>query len=424
MTVSKSALGLVAMTLLSACSGSGFSGSKKTSSTRPTAAERGRKSLPETDASAAGKTGKTVAEGDANAAKPGGDIAPQPPAVAPKDTTVGGDICAGRTGTMRMLILDLKSGWFAGDGGDTFHNFTTSAQSCSAQVEIVYAHITRFIIEGNIASAKDAGAILSCLTPNSAFNRRTDPGTGSTTLTASPPLIENDCVVGDLSSFQQVWLLSGSEIDRTDLPVSAKLITSIGTRLSELAASGKPVGLFFGAGLGNTQHGNAIARMALPATFASSPPFAPGSNGELGTLPSPKFFRTSAGGAPLVPGSGSAPGTFNSSHALFAGLPSLADYQRSRAVATDVSSDPSAFGGGSSIELGVKMTDGSCFGDRIAHVGLEAAATDLCGQKVIAATVLPNGTRVVLDANMPRFYTTAPTAWFNRIVNYLAQAKK
>lgn len=319
------------------------------------------------------------------------------PGVTPTPRVVTGDLCAGRQTSLRVLVLDLKSGWLAGDGGDTFQEFTSSA--CAAKVEIVYAHITKTLVEGTIFLHGDRADILSCLSNPPDF---VDTVKGS----YARPELHTLCTVGDLSSFQQVWILSGSEADSDDVTRDSAFFTSLKQRLAAFAHSSTPRGLFLGVGLGNTQHANALAASLFPASSLGSPGaelFEARQWGELGQLPDPEAFRKRAL-APLLPAPAQGAlgsGTFDASHPLVAGLPNLADYEKA---------------GSASL----------CSGDAIVMPHLSRGAgllgVDACGQATVAAFGGKGTHRVVLDANMPRFYVTRPQDWFNRIADWLAHA--
>jgi|GEM_PF-3256792 len=320
---------------------------------------------------------------------------------------VTGDLCADRSKALRVFILDLKSGWFAGDGGDTFRAFVST--SCAAKVEIVYAHVEKAKIEGNVFSFTDAGSLFQC-------------GWAGTDLADSARFgffsvvdVHERCSLGDLRGFQQVWVLSGSSADNSDVPLDSPFFKSVKERFGAFVAGGENRGVFLGAGLGNVTHANALASLASPALGAGSAadvgPFVRQWSEE-GTLPMPDEHRA-ADARPLLPMNVSAvsaqpaaaitlsAGRFHSLHPLMQGLASLSDFSPD----------------------GVGM-NGLCMGDWLSAPGLGVAqgliALDACGKPVIAALEAAGRPRVVVDGNMARFYTTRPADWFNRIVNWLA----
>jgi hypothetical protein len=254
-------------------------------------------------------------------------------------------------------------------------------------------------VEGTIFLHPDRANILSCLSNPPDF---LDAVKGS----YARPELHTQCRVGDLSSFQQVWILSGSEADGDDVARDSVFFTTLKQRLGTYAASSTPRGVFFGVGLGNTQHANALASSVFPASSLGSSGaelFEARQWGELGQLPDPAAFRRQAL-VPLVPASSTgslSAGTFDATHPLLKGLSSLADYEKSGTLVP-------------------------CSGDAIVMPNLGRGTgllgVDACGQASVAAFGSKGTHRVVLDANMPRFYVTRPEAWFNRIADWLAHA--
>ena len=368
--IPKFVLACVVAVALGACTNSSFksdspSGAPKTVGTQTAAP----------GASGTGAPGTT--SGVANSAKP---------------EVVSSDLCSQQGGLKRVFILDLKSGWFAGDGGSTFKNFTES--KCLAQIEITYAHATESLIEGNFTSANQGKMLFSCLD-----NEDNDAGESRWFLSNA-----DSCQLRDLSRFDSVWVLSGSEKDRADLRLNSPFFASISARLKELSAAKPNSSFFFGAGLGYTHHANALSQ-ALFASSLGGDLFAPWGAGEAGTFPSSELPKM-ATAMPLVPGDGKQSGTFDKSSSFFSGVTSLYDF----------GTKPKSLG---ALQY-YPQEAGGCVGDRVASSALSALATDSCGGLVIASGKV-GGHRVFAEANMSRFYATTAEQYFNRIVSLLLQ---
>jgi hypothetical protein len=225
--------------------------------------------------------------------------------------------------------------------------------------------------------------------------------------------LDSRCTLGSLAEFQQIWILSGSLADSDDVSTGSSFFASVRAQLSSRVASGRAAGFFFGAGLGNVDHANLLSQIVLPA--GAGAPFGLGSHGVHGHYPNPLDYASPGVQLDLKPGDGIAKGTFRQNHALTKGLPGL----------RDIVPDTKGFFGSGFFATDTDETSSSqCVSDVVTSTGVEILAVDPCGQKTLAASLLGNGHRVVLEANMVRFYVTRPEQWFNRVVNWLALAKK
>lgn len=123
----------------------------------------------------------------------------------------------------QILIIDLKSGWWAGDGGQTFQTFVRDEiekRSCEGGVvSVEYHHI--------LQNSKElqAGAKF--------YNK-------------------------DFKTYTQVWLLSGSLEDDLDI----RLEESNFQEFLQQIKTNKPR-LFVGAGFGSSDHANELSRKVL-----------------------------------------------------------------------------------------------------------------------------------------------------------------
>ena len=264
-------------------------------------------------------------------------------------------------------MLDLKSGWFAGDGGNFFK--TIIDQKCGTTVEIVYAHITQSIIEGNIGHMPDAKTLLPCV----------NKGSSTQAVTA-------DCRMGDLSSIDQVWVLSGSEADPSDLPVNEEFFTSIVNRLKDLRIIKPTAGFFFGAGIGNVDHANRIADQLFP--ILSKPElFSFNTTAPRGAMPNPLFSQLFA--SSYLPGN-------------ISGFPGgLKDFNKE-----------------SHYYIAQNNELGECLTDPIGDAPVQELAFDRCGNLAVARATV-DGAHIHIEGNTPRFYLHTATEYFNRTVAWL-----
>lgn len=297
----------------------------------------------------------------------------------------------------KILILDLKSGWFAGDGGDFFKKFV--AQECEDSIQIHYMHITTQFAEGNFAQFASYKNVLPCLehaVPNSKgqleFKSLGDP---------------NDvCQLGPISEYNQLWLLSGAEQDPYDLRLAKPLFQSIKSRATELRKAKPNSGFFLGAGLGNSDHANSLALTVFSDVFTDTKPFSAQMstpNTGVGVFPNPKQMLSEFGVEKLIAGDGKQPGTYLSTDSTFANP--LFDFEKKAGrIMTPVDS---------SYTKTFKL--GECFTNPIITKNVTTLATDHCGNKAIATTKIGQHT-LFLEGNMGRFYGTQPGEYFHRII--------
>ena len=321
--------------------------------------------------------------------KPIGEILKDLPGMS---TTVT-DICNVKTAA-KVLILDLKSGWFAGDGGDFFKGFV--ATKCADLVEVSYAHITQKLIESNFESSKSSAGVLPCL-PAGKTSARFDT---------------DSCRLGSLAAYDQVWVLSGSSQDAEDLDPAELFFKSIVTRIQELSIAKPKAGFFLSAGLGNSEHVNAIAK----AVFDESAGYF-GLNPETkqGLLPNPKAFRTYKV-SPLSAGNGITAGSFLNTAPLFQGLLGLPDYAKENhgVAESEASMIFAAFIGIQAIPKSENIY-GNCFADPIITTKFESLATDACGRLTVAQGKVREH-KMILEGNTARFYLTKPEDYYHRII--------
>lgn len=122
----------------------------------------------------------------------------------------------------QILVLDFKSGWWGGDGGDFFETILGHiSNSCATKPYIEYYHLTK--------------------------------------------AEENNSPNFDVSKFTQIWILSGSYMDEVDLTKNSKLLAHLIERVKASNAN-----IFIGAGNGAIDHSNRFATALVgQAIFAS-----------------------------------------------------------------------------------------------------------------------------------------------------------
>jgi len=116
--------------------------------------------------------------------------------------------------TENVLIIDLKSGWWEGDGGTTFNSIESSISSQCAKFNIEYGHMTTVEDEDGEASAF----------PSKPF-----------------------------STYNEIWVLSGAETDPEDLRLESSTFQRFLNGVTSSTAN-----LFLGSGFGTNYHIDAI----------------------------------------------------------------------------------------------------------------------------------------------------------------------
>jgi len=209
----------------------------------------------------------------------------------------------------RLLIIDMKSGWWSGDGGD-FHTalLPRIVKDC-AKVEIEYY-------------------FLQYIDPAGAPGLPTIPGVptlvgavGFVSFYPEKPGVANDSLMvlenfpsRPWTEYQQVWLLSGGDHDPTDWPTDSPAFQNLLAKFTSPAATPAQSvpSYFIAGGLGHRDHANHVLQaFQLPEIFQShvteliTPRFGDGSQIEV--------FSRAHIGAELT------------AHAVFDGVASIAD---------------------------------------------------------------------------------------------------
>lgn len=241
-----------------------------------------------------------------------------------------------------VLILDMKSGWWAGDAGDFFKTLLGDInKACGEKFTFEFHHLM---------SNENTYQVF----PNG------QPGIGSVTDA------DKVALKSDWSLYDQIWVLSGSLGDELDMRVWAPVFAAIVAKIKASGAS-----LFIGSGNGNLTHANALTEgLGLDARFATDLPEGP-------VVPATLKFSVITRlnlGVELT------------SHSLFSGVKAIAD--------TVEIQNP--FGGGSS---GITLkSDYLQPGAEFAVVGKNTAG------KPSIAVRQGSSYKVILDTGLQRFY--------------------
>jgi len=217
------------------------------------------------------------------------------------------DVAACVAKPQRLLIIDMKSGWWSGDGGE-FHNslLPRIVKDCK-QVEIEY-YFLQFV---QIGLPPGTPAIPGF--PNGA--------TGFLSFYPEKPGVTNEQLMvpenfpsRPWNEYQQVWLLSGGDHDPTDVPTSDVFFQNMLAKFRTPAATpgGSVPSLFIAVGIGHHDHANNVLRtFELPELFQS----------HVTELITPRF----GDGSQVTVFSRARVGEGLTAHAIFEGVSSIAD---------------------------------------------------------------------------------------------------
>lgn len=146
-----------------------------------------------------------------------------------------------------VLVLDLKSGWWAGDAGDFFTTLLAGiTEPCGDSFRFEFHHVleTSNTYQVFPNGTLKAGSILD---------------------------VEQLALKKDWSGYSQIWVLSGSQADTMDMRVSNPVFAGI---VGKIKAAKVP--LFLGSGNGNLTHANALmAGLGYATRFATNLPEGP-----------------------------------------------------------------------------------------------------------------------------------------------------
>jgi hypothetical protein len=165
-----------------------------------------------------------------------------------------------------LLILDMKSGWWSNDGAE-FHNLLLPriVKDCPA-IDIEY-YFLQHLEEGEVLPLPPGLPALQNGIAGLLSFYPLRPGVGNDGL-----FNQATFPTRPWSEYSQIWLLSGSDQDPTDVPTTHEFFQDILTKASATTATaGQPAPSFFiGTGIGNRDHGNRLlAALQMPELFQS-----------------------------------------------------------------------------------------------------------------------------------------------------------
>lgn len=247
----------------------------------------------------------------------------------------------------KILVLDFKSGWWSGDGGDFVDRIVNGLSlDCKGTVAMEYHHFVRSATTAVQGSERSNVINTELVSP-------------ATSITTGSPFFSKAFADPTWTSYTQIWLLSGSSSDSADVPITDPFFAQILNKINVSKAS-----LFIGVGFGSISHANILTQqLNLGTVFSTIQP--------QGNILNPMR------GVSLI--SSLSDTQFNSAHPIFAnGVKTVAD------------------------QLMVGGTP--AHGDKIAALpAFSVLATDNLNQASISVgTVLAR--KVVLEANLPRYY--------------------
>jgi hypothetical protein len=207
-------------------------------------------SAPPTTAATAGDPSPDATDGGPGADEVTTTDAPSP--TASPSSPQAGEPTPPPTGCPRkaqaILVLDFKSGWWSGDGGDFFRTVVADlASPCIGAVRFEYHHM--------IAGSNTVQLVPSTAAPSTMSSTNADAATALT----------------DWSGYTQIWVLSGSLSDPEDLATTSPFFQRLVAKIKSAKAA-----LFVASGNGNINHANAVLTgLDSPARFATDLPEGP-----------------------------------------------------------------------------------------------------------------------------------------------------
>jgi hypothetical protein len=138
----------------------------------------------------------------------------------------------------KILIMDFKSGWWAGDGGEFFQTMLNGlADACKNTATLEYHHI---MDNAGILNSKSSHTMMT-------FPNFTGEVKKSYTF-SSGAFVEQDW-----NNYTQIWLLSGSHADGMDIKTTNAFFVEVLQHIKSSKAN-----VFIGSGFGSITHSNAL----------------------------------------------------------------------------------------------------------------------------------------------------------------------
>jgi hypothetical protein len=272
--------------------------------------------------------------------------------------------CVGKL--QRLLIIDMKSGWWSGDG-DEFHNqlLPRIVRDCR-QVEIEY-YFLQYLDPALVPIAPIPGVAVGTNGFLSFYPER--PGVTNGNL-----MVPENFPSRPWNEYHQVWLLSGGDHDPTDVPTGSAFFQNLLAKFRTPASTpGQSVpSLFLATGMGHRDHANRVLQaLELPEMFQS----------HITELITPTVTE----GTEIEVFSRSRMGSELTAHAVFEGVGSIADRVDINGEECDTDFLP------------------------LANHPFQIVGRNRLGEPSIALRETETR-RFVLDAGMPRYYSlVSPT---------------
>jgi hypothetical protein len=228
--------------------------------------------------------GTTLGSTDPNLPTGGGPVTNPSPTSFDPPTQLG---CASRA--QDILILDFRSGWWAGGGGGAYSGIVLPAVVAACpKTAVDYHHF-------------ETSTHVKCV-----YNEGTGGSCQNLAAAVTVADIRSSFVHAAVNDYTQIWVLSGSDQDPSDIPVGDALFQAI---LGD--TTGACIPMLVGAGDGFMTHARTIAQdLGMGANVFTEE-----------TTP-PSFFSVAMGAAQAT---STISGSSLSSHVLFKDAPSLVD---------------------------------------------------------------------------------------------------
>jgi hypothetical protein len=225
-----------------------------------------------------------------------------------------------------ILVIDMKSGWWSGDGGELHHQILARLVKDCPLIDVDYYFLQFIDLEG-APPVPIPGFETGVVGFQSFYPKR--EGIENDSL-----MVKSEFPRRPWNEYHQIWLLSGGDHDPTDVPTKDEFFVKMLTDLTKppTATPGQPEpkvpGLFIGAGLNHHDHANKLlAKLEMREVFQS----------HTDELLVPHAFPDNVEVLSRV-----RRGAELQEHALFEGLEALPDRMRVEGLDTDADFMPTA----------------------------------------------------------------------------------